>query len=178
MSPWVTLCLSVVPAHLHEDGFGCTIERKEIHCCQSISVQIACHGFDSRELWIIDSKDYDDFRPECECEFQITQFCSVLKIWRFTVFHISQMCLLSWFQQYLSMSCVIENNEIIFLLSFQLFINKTVIKDFPRFKHRGVLIDTARHFLNKRTLLKNLVSYSLSLPCQFKKRRLECYVFD
>ncbi|XP_064640004.1 beta-hexosaminidase subunit alpha-like isoform X2 [Lineus longissimus] len=38
----------------------------------------------------------------------------------------------------------------------KLFINKTVIRDFPRFKHRGVLIDTARHFLHKRTLLRNL----------------------
>lgn len=31
--------------------------------------------------------------------------------------------------------------------SNQHFVNETVIRDFPRFPHRGLMIDSARHFL-------------------------------
>lgn len=35
-------------------------------------------------------------------------------------------------------------------------INSTMIRDFPRFSHRGILVDTARHFIPKRVLMEQL----------------------
>ena len=35
-------------------------------------------------------------------------------------------------------------------------INETWIHDGPRFPHRGVLVDTARHFIDKSILLANI----------------------
>lgn len=42
------------------------------------------------------------------------------------------------------------------MLTFQLRINLTSIIDFPRFGHRGILIDTARHYIPVDQLLINL----------------------
>ncbi|KAJ8271973.1 hypothetical protein COCON_G00108320 [Conger conger] len=42
------------------------------------------------------------------------------------------------------------------------FINKTEIEDFPRFLHRGILLDTSRHFLPVPTILKTLDAMSYS----------------
>ena len=39
---------------------------------------------------------------------------------------------------------------------FQYHINSTQILDSPRFSHRGILIDSSRHFLSKRVILDNL----------------------
>ena len=60
------------------------------------------------------------------------------------------------------------NNVITFpvLCVFQYFVNKTSINDFPRFPHRGILLDTARHFLSKNTIIKNLVCTEFSLLCK------------
>ena len=44
---------------------------------------------------------------------------------------------------------------------FQLYVRDTVIRDFPRFKHRGVLIDSARHFMRKQVIFDVLVSILL-----------------
>ncbi|XP_036399870.1 beta-hexosaminidase subunit alpha-like [Megalops cyprinoides] len=42
------------------------------------------------------------------------------------------------------------------------YVNKTEIWDFPRFQHRGVLLDTSRHFLPVKTILKTLEAMSYS----------------
>jgi len=39
-------------------------------------------------------------------------------------------------------------------------INETNIVDFPRFAHRGILLDTSRHYLPLGVILKNLVSWN------------------
>ena len=47
-----------------------------------------------------------------------------------------------------------------FLLSgfLQYLANGTEIIDYPRFKHRGFMIDTSRHYVNVPIILKFLVS--------------------
>ncbi|KAH0514275.1 Beta-hexosaminidase subunit alpha [Microtus ochrogaster] len=40
------------------------------------------------------------------------------------------------------------------------FINKTKVEDFPRFPHRGVLLDTSRHYLPLSSILDTLGSYN------------------
>ncbi|CAH8611924.1 unnamed protein product [Heterobilharzia americana] len=40
------------------------------------------------------------------------------------------------------------------------FINQTYIEDFPRFKHRGLMLDTSRHFMSKSVILLNLEAMS------------------
>lgn len=41
--------------------------------------------------------------------------------------------------------------------STQFYINKTEIEDFPRFPHRGLLLDTSRHYLPLASILDTLV---------------------
>lgn len=45
----------------------------------------------------------------------------------------------------------------LWLIHFQKNINSTTISDFPRFAHRGILLDTSRHFLPIKVILANLV---------------------
>lgn len=51
-------------------------------------------------------------------------------------------------------------NQIVYIKKcftlFQLRINLTSITDFPRFGHRGLLVDTSRHYIPVNALLENL----------------------
>ncbi|XP_052794827.1 beta-hexosaminidase subunit beta-like isoform X3 [Mya arenaria] len=48
-------------------------------------------------------------------------------------------------------------SQLVFQNSFGTFVvNATAVNDVPRFKHRGVLLDTSRHFLSMRVLKENL----------------------
>nr|XP_060617653.1 beta-hexosaminidase subunit beta isoform X1 [Anolis sagrei ordinatus] len=42
------------------------------------------------------------------------------------------------------------------------FINKSAITDFPRFSHRGILIDTSRHFLPLKNIFANLDAMAIN----------------
>ncbi|XP_052063159.1 beta-hexosaminidase subunit beta-like [Mytilus californianus] len=44
-------------------------------------------------------------------------------------------------------------SQVIFSYKGQLYVRDTSIRDFPRFKHRGVLVDSARHFMTKEVML-------------------------
>ncbi|XP_041915354.1 beta-hexosaminidase subunit beta isoform X4 [Alosa sapidissima] len=41
-------------------------------------------------------------------------------------------------------------------------INKTAISDFPRFAHRGILLDTSRHYLPLKVILANLEAMAMN----------------
>lgn len=49
------------------------------------------------------------------------------------------------------------------LLFYKVLIRDTKIEDFPRFRHRGVLVDTARHYIKKETIFQIMVRYILHI---------------
>lgn len=49
------------------------------------------------------------------------------------------------------------NPDMLNVWSAQFLINKTEIEDFPRFSHRGLLLDTSRHYLPLTTIMDTLV---------------------
>ena len=50
---------------------------------------------------------------------------------------------------------LLRRNSSIFLI-FQYLVNSTQVMDFPRFTHRGVMLDSSRHFLSKSVIIANL----------------------
>uniref|UniRef100_A0A4X1SN58 Beta-hexosaminidase n=2 Tax=Sus scrofa TaxID=9823 RepID=A0A4X1SN58_PIG len=54
-------------------------------------------------------------------------------------------------------SCLETFSQLIYQDSYGTFtVNESEIIDFPRFPHRGILIDTGRHFLSVKTIFKTL----------------------
>lgn len=51
-------------------------------------------------------------------------------------------------------------SQLVFSWKDQLYIRDTLIRDFPRFKHRGVLIDSARHFMTNDVIYDVLEAMS------------------
>lgn len=47
-------------------------------------------------------------------------------------------------------------SQLVYSDSFHLAVNSTSIQDFPAYKYRGLMLDTARHFIPLKTLLLNL----------------------
>jgi hexosaminidase len=47
-------------------------------------------------------------------------------------------------------------SQLIYVEGESLVVNATIITDFPKFPHRGILLDTARHFLPGYIILQNL----------------------
>lgn len=50
-----------------------------------------------------------------------------------------------------------DSRWITLFMSCQKSINSTDISDYPRFAHRGILLDSSRHFLPIKVILANLV---------------------
>ena len=57
--------------------------------------------------------------------------------------------------------CILTSLFGFFLLLHQLVVNSTKIVDFPRFPHRGFLIDTSRHFVHVKYIFQMIVSITL-----------------
>lgn len=55
-------------------------------------------------------------------------------------------------------TCCRKNLFVDVFVCLQKTINSTQISDFPRFAHRGILLDSSRHFLPIKVILANLVS--------------------
>ena len=51
---------------------------------------------------------------------------------------------------------------------FQFLVNGTMVTDKPRFSHRGVLLDTSRHFIHKDIIKQNLVIPTLNKYSRLK----------
>uniref|UniRef100_A0A669AWC5 Beta-hexosaminidase n=1 Tax=Oreochromis niloticus TaxID=8128 RepID=A0A669AWC5_ORENI len=52
--------------------------------------------------------------------------------------------------------------QIISYFPFSKSINATIINDFPRFQHRGILLDSSRHFLPIKVILSNLETMAMN----------------
>lgn len=63
------------------------------------------------------------------------------------------------------------------LVCLQKTINATVISDFPRFAHRGILLDSSRHFLPVKVILANLVSWGFCFSFFFYVILISCCDF-
>ncbi|KAL5011730.1 hypothetical protein ScPMuIL_010281 [Solemya velum] len=51
-------------------------------------------------------------------------------------------------------------SQLVYIEGNEYKINETIIRDKPRFQYRGVMLDTARHFISKSLLFKNLDAMS------------------
>uniref|UniRef100_A0A8C7MS52 Beta-hexosaminidase n=1 Tax=Oncorhynchus kisutch TaxID=8019 RepID=A0A8C7MS52_ONCKI len=123
-------CRLLQNAYRRYDEYIFTSSRKQ---GQNKSKKALASDMSELQVWITSADSECDSYPSVTSDESLTQY-SLCKLYQY-----------------------FNNNSILHLFIFsQKSINRTDIHDFPRFAHRGLLLDTSRHFLPIKVILANL----------------------